>query len=76
MSDKTSDVVDSTVEESTVVSLPSRSGNRDETGKLVTVANAALVGVPAAYAISQSVLVTTITAVAAVAFAYLARRHG
>jgi len=38
---------------------------RDDAVKLVTVANAALVGVPAAYATSGSVLVTAIAAVVA-----------
>jgi hypothetical protein len=53
------------------------SGGRDDAGKLVMVANAALVGVPAAYAMSRSVVVTAIAAVAAIFFvvAYLIRRR-
>jgi hypothetical protein len=40
--------------------------SRDDAVKLVTVANVALVGVPAAYATSGSVLITAIAAVMAV----------
>ncbi|WP_242908045.1 hypothetical protein [Actinomadura terrae] len=40
----------------------------DDPAKLVIVANAALVGVPAAYATSQSVLVTVLAAVVATVF--------
>lgn len=46
---------------------------RDDTAKLVTVANLALVGVPSAYAVTQSVLVTLFAAVAAVILACLVR---
>ncbi|MET7808591.1 hypothetical protein [Micromonospora chersina] len=39
---------------------------RDDTGKLLVVMNAALVGVPSAYAVSNSVAVTAVAAVLAV----------
>ncbi|WBC12958.1 hypothetical protein O7600_17440 [Micromonospora sp. WMMA1998] len=39
---------------------------RDDTGKLVVVMNAALVGVPSAYAVSNSLAVTAVAAVLAV----------
>jgi hypothetical protein len=74
--DETSNAVESTVKISEATPRSARSSGRDDTGKLVTVANAALLGVPAAYAASQSILVTMIAAAAAVAFAYLARRRG
>ena len=52
-------------------------GGRDDSGKLVIVMNASLVGVPAAYAVSDSVSVTVITAVLTVSTAavYLLRRR-
>ncbi len=52
------------------------SAGRDDAVKLVTVANVALVGVPAAYATSGSILVTAIAAMMALLLVvvYL-RRH-
>lgn len=47
----------------------------EQTGRLVVAANAALVGVPAAYMTTQSIPVTLITVGAAVVFAILARRR-
>lgn len=47
----------------------------DQSGRLVVAANAALVGVPAAYMTTQSIAVTVITAGVAVVFAFLARRR-
>ncbi|MEZ7132658.1 hypothetical protein ACBR40_45610 [Nonomuraea sp. AD125B] len=53
----------------------SSSAADDPAGRLVVVANAAMVGVPAAYMTTQSVPVTLTTAGVAVAFAILARRR-
>ncbi|MFC6882211.1 MULTISPECIES: hypothetical protein [Actinomadura] len=49
---------------------------RDDPAKIVVVANAALVGVPAAYTTSGSIAVTALAAVTATVFAivYAARR--
>ncbi|MDI6102368.1 hypothetical protein QLQ12_27490 [Actinoplanes sp. NEAU-A12] len=50
----------------------------DDVGRLLVVVNAALVGIPAAYAVSHSLAVTVLAAVLAVvlALACLARRNG
>jgi hypothetical protein len=52
-------------------------GGRDDSVKLVLVMNAPLVGVPAAYAVSDSVAITVVTAVvtAVTAVAYLVRNR-
>ena len=51
-----------------------RNSGRDDSSKLVMVMNVPLVGMPAAYAVSNSVTVTVVTAVVALvtAVAYLA----
>jgi hypothetical protein len=51
---------------------------RDEVSKLLVVVNAALVGVPGAYAASRSLAVTAIAALLAVVllFTYLMNRRG
>jgi hypothetical protein len=54
--------------------LPS-SLRRDDAMKVVTVANVALVGIPAAYATSQSVPITVLAALAAPLFVLLYLRH-
>jgi hypothetical protein len=45
-----------------------RRSSGDDPGKFVIVANAALIGVPTAYATSQSVLVTVLAAMVAIVF--------
>lgn len=54
-----------------------RPGDGDDVGRLLVVVNAALVGVPGAYAASGSLAVTAIAAVLAVALdgTYLVRRR-
>ncbi|MFC5744731.1 hypothetical protein [Actinomadura rugatobispora] len=54
---------------------PRRAGRGDDTTKLLIVVNAALIGVPAAYATSQSVPVTVIAAVVAIVLVFLSSRH-
>ncbi|MDG4794451.1 hypothetical protein [Micromonospora sp. WMMD1082] len=53
-----------------------RPEGRDDTGKLLVVMNGALIGVPSAYAVSNSLAVTAVAAVLAVVMvlASLARR--
>ena len=73
-------------QESTVSTTPTREigepreerpEGRDDVGKLLVVMNGALVGVPSAYAVSNSLAVTAIAAVLAVVLvvAHLARRR-
>ncbi|MEV4755453.1 hypothetical protein AB0J86_10105 [Micromonospora sp. NPDC049559] len=50
-------------------------GNGDDNGWLVTLANVALVGVPAAYVTTGSVWVTGIAAAAAVSLGWLVGRR-
>ncbi|MEV6706863.1 hypothetical protein [Micromonospora wenchangensis] len=53
-----------------------RAGGGDDTGRLLVVMNAALIGVPSAYAVSNSLAVTAVAALLAVVMvlACVARR--
>ena len=77
MSDEVADGVAPVSEDSDTGTQLATSNGRDDAVKLTMVANTALVGVPAAYAASQSVPITMVAATVAIVFvvAYLAHRH-